>query len=372
MAGSPATHSQRWNKGWRRSVLASGMLVYPVVTGAWIEDLTQGPARVVGLCVVGLFCACYILAITALAQYAWIRLRALLAVLSLLFLAALPFARGEAFYLVAVIAPWAAGLLRRRAPVIVAASVAASLLVPLAVRSWHSGPGWLPALSILFTALTVYSSFENADAYRALSAARAEVAHLASEAERNRVARDLHDLLGHSLTAITVKSGLARKLAAVGSPLAVAEIAEVERLARQAVAEVRVAIYGFREMSLAVELARGRELLTAVGVVPDLPDPTDEVVDHKYQELFAWAVREGLTNVARHARAYRCTVVLTANSVEIRDDGVGGLGGRTRDGHGLAGLRERVADFGGCVQVGPQRPRGWRLRVSLDDPTEEP
>jgi two-component system sensor histidine kinase DesK len=86
------------------------------------------------------------------------------------------------------------------------------------------------------------------------------------------------------------------------------------------------------------------------------------VVDPANQELFGWAVREGLTNVARHANATRCTVTLTASEVEIRDDGVGGGVG---SGNGLAGLQERVAAAGGTVEAGPISPRGWRLRVAV-------
>jgi two-component system sensor histidine kinase DesK len=198
-------------------------------------------------------------------------------------------------------------------------------------------------------------------ANQALREARAEIARLATEGERNRIARDLHDLLGHSLTAITVKAGLAHRLASSDPARSRQEIGEVEKLSRQALAEVRAAVSTYRNVTLAAELARGRELLRASGVVADLPTATD-MVDAAHQEVLAWAVREGLTNVARHARATRCTVLLSASEVEIRDDGVGGAAG---DGHGLAGLRERVAAAGGSVEAGPLQPCGWRLHVSL-------
>lgn len=94
----------------------------------------------------------------------------------------------------------------------------------------------------------------------------------------------------------------------------------------------------------------------------DLPTATD-IVDVANQELFGWVVREGLTNVARHARATRCSVKLSGSEIEIRDDGVGV---ETADGDGLAGLKERVAAAGGIVEVGPLRPHGWQLRVMMD------
>jgi two-component system, NarL family, sensor histidine kinase DesK len=142
----------------------------------------------------------------------------------------------------------------------------------------------------------------------------------------------------------------------------------VEELSRQALTEVRAAVSSYREVTLASELARGRELLRASGVAPDLPTATD-VVDTPHQELFGWVVREGLTNVARHAHASRCTVRLSASEVEIRDDGVGGS---PSFGNGLAGLRERVTAVGGTVDAGPLIPRGWRLRVAVDAPSPEP
>ena len=111
----------------------------------------------------------------------------------------------------------------------------------------------------------------------------------------------MHDLLGHSLTTITVKAGLARRLGAADPEGAVAQITEVEDLCRRVLADVRAAVSGYREVTLASELARGRELLRASGITADLPTAT-EVADPAHQELFGWAVREGLTNVIRHSQ----------------------------------------------------------------------
>jgi two-component system sensor histidine kinase DesK len=200
----------------------------------------------------------------------------------------------------------------------------------------------------------------------ALAEARAELAELAAENERMRIARDLHDLLGHSLTTITVKAGLARRLGSADPARAVSQITEVEELCRQALADVRSAVSGYRDVTLAGELARGRELLRASGIAAELPTATD-VVDPAHQELFGWAVREGLTNVVRHARAHSCTVLLSPSAVEIVDDGGGDprADGLMPAGNGLSGLRERAAAAGGTVDAGPRQAGGWRLRVTL-------
>ena len=202
---------------------------------------------------------------------------------------------------------------------------------------------------------------------QALAEARAELARLAAENERMRIARDLHDLLGHSLTTITVKAGLARRLGPADPAQALGQIAEVEELCRRALADVRSAVSGYRDVTLAGELAHGRELLRASGIAAELPTATD-IVDPAHQELFGWAVREGLTNVVRHARASCCTVRLSRSAVEIVDDGTGEPApeGAVPPGNGLSGLRERASVAGGRVDAGPLQAGGWQLRVTLD------
>jgi len=133
-------------------------------------------------------------------------------------------------------------------------------------------------------------------------------------------------------------------------------------------ADVRAAVSGYREVTLASELARGRELLRASGITADLPTATD-VADPAHQELFGWAVREGLTNVIRHSRARSVTVRVSASSVEIIDDGQGSA---ADPGNGLNGLRERAAAAGGGVDAGPAQPAGWRLRVWVPAPDTPP
>lgn len=162
---------------------------------------------------------------------------------------------------------------------------------------------------------------------------------LAVSEERNRFARDLHDILGHSLTVITVKAELAKKLLDVDPDRARAEIDDLEWLSRDALADVRRAVEGYRELTLPGEITRARTALAAAEIEADLPHSVDEVPSHK-RELFAWTIREGVTNVIRHSNATHCTVVLNPDCVEIRDDGVGPV--QESVGHGLTGLRERA------------------------------
>ncbi|TDP96171.1 sensor histidine kinase [Labedaea rhizosphaerae] len=349
---------QRWVYGWRRFVLDAGLLVYPAIVGV---NAVQDGRALPGLLLVGAFCVVYGLAVVMAVRLNPVGFWPAVGVLLALFVVALPVVHGNAIYLLTVVLAVTAPALDEWAPIAVAAGALVGILAPLL---WGEDPAWAQTVALIFTVLVVYVFAEAIRANRALVEARAEVARLASDAERNRIARDLHDLLGHSLTAITIKSDLARHIAEKESSQALGEISDVERLARQALTDVRAAVSGYREVTLAGELARGRELLRASGVTADLPTAVD-VVDAGRQELFGWAVREGLTNVARHARATRCTVTITPSEVEIRDDGIGGIGGVGSDGNGLAGLRERVTAAGGTVEAGPAEPRGWRLRVVL-------
>jgi len=361
---------------WAGLLVPAGLLIYSVVTASGVQQYSEGGAAIAGYGIVAAF--------SAVLAAAWVsmslrgaRLRVnqipaveisdlwfwiVIALMAALAVAVLPFAHQDGFFLGATLTAPLVGRLGSRSGLPVAAIALISLVVPSVVPGWHTGLAWIQALDIIFTALVTYAFIEVVQANRALVEARAEIARLASQGERNRIARDLHDLLGHSLTAITVKAGLAHRLAMSDPARSAQEIGEVEELSRQALADVRAAVSTYRNVTLAAELARGRELLRASGVMADLPTATD-MVDAAHQEVLAWAVREGLTNVARHAHATRCTVLLSASEVEIRDDGVGGPG--SDGGHGLAGLRERVAAAGGSVEAGPLSPRGWRLRVSL-------
>jgi two-component system sensor histidine kinase DesK len=345
--------------GWRRVVLAAGMLVYPGIAFATVPSYAAGTVAVIGYLLVAAYCLCYFLLAFAFARAALRSFWVLLGAMTILFVAVTPIIRVNAFFLAAVILAVASIRVRRRVFPFVAVAIVAAIVLPLVVPAWHTGAGWTQAVMILFTVLITYAFSEIATTNQRLLESRVEIARLAAEAERNRIARDLHDLVGHSLTAITVKSNLARQLA-VGSP-ALSEITEVEALSRQALADVRAAVSGYTEVTLAGELARGRELLRAAGVDADLPTAT-EPVDATHQELFGWAVREGITNVVRHANAKHCTVTITPTGIAIRDDGRGTM---AQPGNGIAGLRDRVESAGGHLETGPVSPHGWHLAVSL-------
>lgn len=181
--------------------------------------------------------------------------------------------------------------------------------------------------------------------------------------ERNRMARDMHDILGHSLTVIALKTELATRLVDAAPDQAKAELTEVQSLARSALADVRATVNSYRELSLAGELARATNVLTSAGVRADLP-LTVEIVDPELRELFAWVVREGVTNIVRHAHASHCRVALSADSIEVADDGVGLNSAAAGDGHGLEGLRQRCEDNGADLTIEtPSHGSGTVLRV---------
>jgi two-component system sensor histidine kinase DesK len=198
-------------------------------------------------------------------------------------------------------------------------------------------------------------------ANQALKAAQATIASLAAADERARLARDLHDVLGHSLTVVAVKSELAGRLVELDPKKAIAEIADIEGLARTALADLRAAVSSYREMSLDAELAAARTGLDAAGIHAHLPSDTS-VVDADLRPLFGWALREGVTNVIRHSKAAECWVELGPKSITVRDDGAGVPGDGT--GNGLAGLRERALEAGAKLTAGGTSNGGFELTVA--------
>lgn len=224
-------------------------------------------------------------------------------------------------------------------------------------------PGWQRDEGILFgtlvATLAIWGISQSINRNIEVLAVREENARLALDDERNRFARDLHDILGHSLTVITVKAELANRLIDVDTERAKAEVADLERLSRDALADVRRAVEGYRELTLPGELARAGMALSAAEIDADLPNTTDGVPSDR-RELFAWTVREGITNVIRHSGAQRCTVVLGEHEVEVRDDGRGAE--TAGAGNGLTGLRERAAALGGTVITQSLDP-GFSLKV---------
>lgn len=356
---------------WRRIAMVTLPLAYLVYVIISVNENSRGDDRVAGYVIFAAFAACWLAAPFVIsADASGPKFWGYFGILLALSVAGLPFARAAGFvtfvYLTILVVARLGG---RSAPLVAAFSIAA-LLVPVEVRNWHVSLGEsfndVTPVAIPVVALATFAIIQSLRQNIALAEARSELAELAAENERTRIARDLHDLLGHSLTTITVKAGLARRLGSTDPARAIDQIAEVEELCRQALADVRSAVSGYRDVTLAGELARGRELLRASGIAADLPTATD-VVDPAHQELFGWAVREGLTNVVRHARAHSCSVLISPSAVEIVDDGAGDslADGLASAGNGLSGLRERAAAAGGLVDAGPGQAGGWRLRVTL-------
>jgi two-component system sensor histidine kinase DesK len=248
-----------------------------------------------------------------------------------------------------------------------------STVLPQYIGPWHIHQlQWQNGASIAFASLAVFGFSRLIRANFELAAAREEVASLAAERERLRIARDLHDLLGHSLTTVTVKAALAGRLLDLDRERARHEIADIERLSRESLADVRSAISGYRDVRLATELATAREVLAAAGIEAELPVGV-EAVPPALGGLFGWVVREGITNVVRHSRAQKVRITVDETAIEILDDGRGCTGGPA--GHGLTGLAERAAACGAILEAGPvssggaiELLEGFRLRVALPSP----
>lgn len=200
-----------------------------------------------------------------------------------------------------------------------------------------------------------------------LRKARATVAQLAANEERLRLARDLHDLLGHSLSLITLKSELAGRMLPDHPDKAAQQVADIEQVSRQALVDVREAVTGYRRPRLAAELAGTQVALTAAGVVAEVPgEPDLDGIPEEAESALAWALREAVTNVVRHSGADRCVVqVLRRQTLDgsvlelcVEDNGSGGSG--NGPGNGLTGLTERLEKAGGTLEAGRVK-HGFRL-----------
>lgn len=199
-----------------------------------------------------------------------------------------------------------------------------------------------------------------------LSAAQSRLAQAAVAEERLRFSRDLHDLLGHTLSVIVVKAQAVRRLVTRDPDAAAEHASNIETIGRHALTEVRETVTGYRAVGLVEELANARSALQAAGVLVRV---THRAVglDAHLDSLLGWVVREASTNVLKHAGATRCTIDVTSESgiarVEVVDDGRGGPGAA---GSGLTGLRERLDEYGG-VLTASSVDGGFRLAASVPE-----
>ncbi len=201
-----------------------------------------------------------------------------------------------------------------------------------------------------------------------LRAARGEVARLAVAEERLRFARDLHDLVGHSLSVIALKAELAERIGAADPAKSAAHVTDIKNVAREALGEVREAVSGYRRPTLVDEFEGARMALLAAGIDADL-QRADVALPPDVEALLAWTVREGTTNVIRHSGASTCRIEvqpgLASASAEVVDDGSRAPADDEPAGNGLAGLRERAELLAGRVEAGPAPEGGFRLRVTV-------
>jgi two-component system sensor histidine kinase DesK len=239
------------------------------------------------------------------------------------------------------------------------------LLVGLETWIFHMPPYfWIPAtvFSILIGAINIHYMQRQRDTKKLLMA-QEEVEQLAKIAERERIGRDLHDVLGHTLSVIVLKSELAAKLAEIDPARAVQEIRDVERISREALGQVRSTVRGYQSRGLLAEVEQARAALRTAGVqaqcdfeAPQLPAAQEGVL--------ALALREAVTNVIRHAKANSCYLTLRQENgtcrLEIKDDGCGRM---SAEGVGLSGMRQRVESLGGQLQR--EVSSGTRLTITL-------
>ena len=277
----------------------------------------------------------------------------------------------------AVVTPWNAGatvffiyaaaFLGDSGPPRVAARRLAVLLALMLVEAWWLG--W--PVRVWIAPLVVGAAIGGANIHFAevrrkdasLRVAQQAVEEMARIAERERIGRDLHDLLGHTLSVIVLKAELASKLADRDPARAVAEIRDVERISREALTEVRKAVRGYRSEGLIDEIANAERVLVAAGITPEIAVVPANLPPEEDRAL-AYAVREAVTNVVRHAGATRCWIRLAEDdectTLEVRDNGRGGL---APEGSGLSGMRERLRQVAGTLDRDGHQ--GTRLVMSL-------
>ncbi len=238
--------------------------------------------------------------------------------------------------------------------------------VPLVFRLWST----LPTLFFIWiVGLETIVSGRRERAHAALRVESSRIEAIATLTERERLARDVHDSVGQSLTSVIVRSQLARRLVSVDPERARDELAELERVARAALSDVRTTVSGWRHVHLDGELALATAMLAAAGVVTSVDRDAALQVCPEAETVLALALREAVTNVVRHAGASQVSITVGGGAggagggmVTVTDDGVGV---RARPGGGLSGMRERLESLGGALGVEAAVPRGTRLRASV-------
>jgi two-component system sensor histidine kinase DesK len=336
---------ERWS--WLLAAVWLVFLVYPILE-VLQTDLST-PVQVLGVALCLVFGLVYVLGFSVLDDRPWLVTAALL----LLVAALVPIIGVEVIGLTPYLGMWSA------------------LQIPSPWWPWTTGVIALtPLISLfaedfpLFFFLMVWPIIAVGVLIR-LFAMRGEqhqatLSALALVAERDRVARDVHDVLGHSLTALSIKAELATRLVEVDPARAKAELESIQEIARQALTEVRATVGGLRAANLEAELTAAPLVLADAGIETNLVGTVADT-DPRHRALLAWVLRESVTNVVRHASADSVVIELQPRGLSVTDDGAGITG---REGNGVRGMRERVASAGGTLTLHDAAP-GTRVQVTL-------
>ncbi|MFE4870831.1 sensor histidine kinase [Streptomyces sp. NPDC056682] len=244
-----------------------------------------------------------------------------------------------------------------------------------AISGLRTGDPWSNmtiAYGTFMSGMVIAALLSLSDTIRELRDTRQELARTAVEKERLRFSRDLHDLLGHTLSVIVVKSEAARRIARRDLDAALGQVADIESVGRQALTEIREAVTGYREGSLATELDRARSALSAAEVEPVVRQ-SGPPLPAQAEALLGWVVREAVTNVVRHSAASRCEIVVDGSpervTLKITDNGKGAPAAPAPapriGGTGLKGLTERLAAAGGSLTAGPAPRTGFQVTAEL-------
>ncbi|MCG7320768.1 sensor histidine kinase [Arsenicicoccus bolidensis] len=363
MSGAHSTLQNPWSRyGWVMAAVWLAFLGFPVIEV--LQDSAPTWLKGIALAAIACFAFVYVWSMNRLWAFgegrrvnpAAVRWYALLIALCLV---TVPVLGVE----VVGMAPFLLSFAMFTFPLRHAFGISAALLALAVGLPWWAGAfgsfGFLTIILVIVfisTAVTRVANNKEFDYTRTKDALR-----IASE--RERVARDVHDVLGHSLTVVAVKTELAERLLDVDVERARAELIEIRSLTRTALAEIRETVGGLRVASLGDEVEGARMALTGAGIAADLPGDLT-VVDPRHRTVLAWVLREAVTNVVRHSGAGRCAIRLSAAGLVVEDDGRGLRG--AKEGNGIRGLRERVAGAGGSLTIGPGPDgRGTRLEVRL-------
>lgn len=260
-----------------------------------------------------------------------------------------------------ILFPYLFSLVGIHLPLAAASTVVVVLGASMEIAGWWLNTSAL-AHQLLFISIAIFAMTAGSRYFDQIAKEKqAAIVHETTANERSRLARDIHDVLGHSLTVMSMKSELALRLFDVDPSRARAEIEDIRDLSRAAIAEVRATVSGIRMRLLDEELTSAVEVLRKAGLQVTVTGSVDDV-DPRFRFVFAWVVREASTNILRHSRASQITITLSSSQISVSDDGVGI--GATAPGNGLTGLSERITAAGGRLEISDNSP-GTIVRATM-------